>query len=64
MGDVINLRAARKARERAEKETTATRNRADKGRSKAEKSRAEAEADRRRRTLDQHRRDPEDGQPA
>lgn len=39
MSDVVNLRLARKRRERAEKEATAAENRALHGRSKAERQR-------------------------
>lgn len=64
MGDIINLRNVRKARERAEKDAAAAHNRADKGRSKSDKAREEAEAEHRRHMLDQHRRDPDDDEPA
>lgn len=43
MGDVINLRRARKQRARADKAATATENRARFGRSKAEKAAEAAE---------------------
>jgi hypothetical protein len=57
MGEVVNLRLARKAKRRAEKETAAATNRAAFGRSKAEKAAAETEADRLNRDLDGARRD-------
>jgi len=43
MAEIVNLRAARKARKRTEAEKTATANRAAFGRSKAEKQVAVAE---------------------
>ena len=42
MGEVVNLRQARKAKARAEREKTAAGNRAAHGRSKADKSLADA----------------------
>lgn len=58
MGDVINLRLARKARARAEAAKQAAENRARHGRTKAERARDAAEAMRAERHLDQHRRAP------
>lgn len=62
MGDLVNLRRARKAREKqAEAEKAAT-NRALHGRTKGAKAEEKAEAARRAqaaRTLDGQRRDPE-----
>lgn len=58
MGDVINLRLARKARARAEAAKQAAENRARHGRTKAERARDAAEAARAERHLDQHRRAP------
>jgi hypothetical protein len=52
MGEVINLRRARKARARAQKEAGAGANRAAFGRTKAEKQAATADAARRERALD------------
>lgn len=46
MAELVNLRRARKARDRAEAEKTAEANRRKFGRSKAERTRAEVEADR------------------
>jgi hypothetical protein len=57
MGEVVNLRRARKARDRAGKETTAAANRAAFGRSKAEKARDTEEVARRARLLDGAKRD-------
>ena len=63
MADLVNLKAARKARERAAKDEAAAANRARFGRSKGEKARERAEAAKAERTLDQHRRDDTDGEP-
>ena len=52
MGEVVNLRLARKARARDEAQTKATANRARFGRSKAERHAEEMEAARRDRALD------------
>jgi hypothetical protein len=57
MGEVVNLRPARKAKRRVEKETIAAANRAAFGRSKAEKAATQAEANRLDRDLDGARRD-------
>ncbi|MCM8729899.1 DUF4169 family protein [Hephaestia sp. GCM10023244] len=56
--EVINLRLARKARTRADREATAAANRAAFGRTKAEKAAARAEIDRRNRDLEGARREP------
>jgi hypothetical protein len=61
MGDLINLKAARKARERAAKQESAVANRARFGRPKSEKARDRSLAEKAERTLDQHRRDDDDG---
>lgn len=58
MGDVINLRQARKARARAEKEAQAQENRARFGRTGAEKQRDADTAERDERRHDGHRIDP------
>ena len=55
MGDVINLRQARKARDRAEKEAQARENRTRFGRTGAEKRRDTDEAERGDRTHEGHR---------
>lgn len=52
MGDVINLRQARKAKARSEKERLAQANRAKFGRGKAERQETEAERQRGLRLLD------------
>jgi hypothetical protein len=57
MAGVVNLRAARKARDRAAKRAEADQNAAKFGRSKAERTRDEAEADKARRELDGHERE-------
>ncbi len=57
MAEVVNLRQARKAKRRAEAETTAAANRAAFGRTRAEKEVTTAELDRRARDLDNARRE-------
>lgn len=57
MGDVINLRQARKAQQRRDREAAAARNRAAHGRTKTEKAREAAERAQADHRLDQHRRD-------
>lgn len=57
MGDVINLRQARKARDRREKEAASGENRAKFGRAKAEKALEAASRARAERELDGHRLD-------
>lgn len=60
--DIVNLRKARKVRDRAAKEKRAEENRAKFGRTKSERKRTEADEDLRARRLEQHRRDAdEDG---
>lgn len=58
MGEVINLRQARKARDRREKEASATENRARFGRTKAEKQVDTVSREQAERLLDGHRLDP------
>jgi hypothetical protein len=58
MGDVINLRQARKQKARAAKEQAAEQNRLLSGRSKAEKLRDRQSAERSNLYLEGHRRDP------
>ncbi|MCO8144897.1 DUF4169 family protein [Rhodovulum tesquicola] len=58
-GGVVNLRAARKARERAEKRAKGDENAAKFGRTKAQKAHEAAENTRARATLDAHRREDE-----
>jgi len=60
MGDVVNLRMARKARARANADAKAGANRALHGRTAAEKARVAAERDRLRRTLEGARIEDED----
>jgi hypothetical protein len=60
MGDIVNLKHARKARARAEKAEVAAANRARFGRTKAEKSRDKAESAVVARTLDGAKRAPSD----
>lgn len=55
MNEVVNLRRARKARERAEAEAQAAANRAAFGRTKAEKQKSKKEADAMQRTLEGHK---------
>jgi hypothetical protein len=52
MGEVVNLRRARKAKTRRDAETIATANRAAFGRTRAQKEADTAERERRERTLD------------
>ncbi|HKX79325.1 MAG TPA: DUF4169 family protein [Novosphingobium sp.] len=59
MGDVVNLRQARKARKRADAEATARGNRAKFGQTLDERIEARAHAERTAKTLDGARRDPE-----
>jgi Domain of unknown function (DUF4169) len=59
MGEVLNLRRARKARDRAEKDRAAEANRIAFGRSKAERLASEAQNDLERSRLDAHRLEPE-----
>ncbi|WEK44599.1 MAG: DUF4169 family protein [Candidatus Sphingomonas colombiensis] len=57
MGEVVNLRLARKAKRRATETTTAAANRAAFGRTKAERALAHAERERTERVLDGAKRD-------
>jgi hypothetical protein len=57
--DIVNLRRARKAKARTDKESEATANRALFGRTKAEKTRQAAERKQAARALESHRRDKE-----
>lgn len=52
MADIINLRQARKTRQKAEAAAVAATNRAKHGRTRAERTAMEVQADRLRRTLD------------
>ena len=60
MGEVINLRAARKARDRAAKASAAETNRARFGRTRAEKQAVLADTARREKLLDSARLDEPD----
>ena len=60
MAEIVNLRRARKARARGEKEAQAAANRAKHGRPKAERRRDEAATEMERRRLDGKRLDPKD----
>ncbi len=57
MAEVVNLRAVRKARERAEARAAADENAARFGRTKALKALEKARAEKARATLDAHRRE-------
>ncbi|MCP8882260.1 DUF4169 family protein [Devosia sp. XJ19-1] len=57
MADIINLRTARKAKARADKETVAEANRLKFGRTKAEKLKDASEKARADRHIDGHKRD-------
>lgn len=57
MAEVVNLRAARKAKARAVRESEAQANRAKFGRNKAEKARDRIEAERAARFIDGAKRD-------
>ncbi len=61
MAEVVNLRAARKARERAEARATADENAARFGRTKALKALEKARAEKARAALDAHRREEPGG---
>jgi hypothetical protein len=57
--DIVNLRRARKAKARSEREKTAADNRVAFGLSKAEKRLTKAEREREQRAIDAHRREPD-----
>lgn len=57
MAEVINLRQARKARQRAEDQAKAAENRARFGQTKAERTKAQSEADRALKAIEAHRRE-------
>ncbi|APL95315.1 hypothetical protein Sj15T_23590 [Sphingobium sp. TA15] len=63
MGDIVNLRQARKAKARADKERRAQGNRVKFGRTKAERLALSAEEERSRRQIDGARRDNRDDDP-
>lgn len=60
MADIVNLRLARKRKERQRRETAAAGNRVRHGRSKSERKAAEHAEDAASRLLDGHRRDRRD----
>lgn len=60
MGEVVNLRSARKAAARKQAEAQAAANRARHGRTRAERARDEQEAERTARLLDGARRETPD----
>ena len=61
MGDLVNLRTARKRAKRREAERQAASNRLAHGRSKAERALTRSQGDKARKDLDQHRIDAGDG---
>jgi len=60
MVEIVNLRMARKARERARAAQQATENRAKFGRTRAQKDKERAEAERAARIVDNAKIEPED----
>jgi hypothetical protein len=60
MADIINLRRARKERERTAREEEAAANRRRFGHTKAEKEKDAAERDKADRLIDAHRREPKE----
>jgi Domain of unknown function (DUF4169) len=60
MGKIINLRKARKQRERAAKEEQAAQNRVTHGRTKTEKKLTDAKAEKAAGDLEAHKRDLKD----
>jgi hypothetical protein len=60
MAEIINLRKARKAKARADKDAEAAENRAKFGRPKEERSQSEAAKDLLDRKLDAHRREDDE----
>ena len=61
MGEIVNLRRARKAMTRRQDAARAAENRLAHGRSKAERTLDDARAEKGRRELDAHRIETEDG---
>jgi len=61
MAEIVNLRMARKARNRARAEQQAQENRAKFGRTKAQKANERAEAERLAREIEGARRETDDG---
>jgi Domain of unknown function (DUF4169) len=64
MGDVVNLRHARKAKARAQAEARAQESRAKHGATKAERNAEKSKTTLLERRLDAHRREPPDDEPA
>ncbi len=62
MGDIVNLRAARKQAKRRQADKKAASNRLAHGRSKAERVLDQSRSDKAREGLDQHRIETGDGQ--
>ncbi len=60
MGEVVNLRLARKRKARADREKNAERNRVEHGVSRRQREAAAAEKQRAERTHESHRRGPQD----
>jgi hypothetical protein len=63
MGDVINLRSARKSKARAEKDAKASANRAKFGRPRAEIKKQKTLQERDRKALDAHLLSPQEDKP-
>jgi hypothetical protein len=61
MGDLVNLRTARKRAKRRRAEQTAAANRLGFGRSKLERNLTQSKSDKAQRSLDQHRIETGDG---
>ena len=62
MGDLVNLRTARKGIKRRQAEEQAASNRLIHGRSKAERALEQSRRNKAQRSLDEHRLEPGDGQ--
>jgi hypothetical protein len=62
MGDIVNLRSARKRQKRRESEQSAAANRLAHGRTKAERNQTRLASDKAQRGLDRHRVERGDGQ--
>ncbi len=60
MGEIVNLRQARKRRRRAEKESTAAESRRSHGAPKAEKAKTKRQSELEAKRLEAHRRDDRD----
>ena len=57
MAEIVNLRLARKARQREEAQVQAAQNRAKFGQTRAERTKAHSEADRAHKAIEAHRRE-------